>query len=96
MRKALAVAIAGGALSVALVDFLSKTDVLTPNNAREILTDARTRLERILMSTTATGANIKNPDAIEAIRIISELYKAVASPSPNVMLIDANREIAHS
>jgi hypothetical protein len=77
MRRALAVAIAGGAVSVALVDFLTKSDILTPDNAREILAAAQTRLEHVLMVTTPTGVDVKNPDAVEAIRIIGELHSAV-------------------
>jgi hypothetical protein len=41
MRNAISVAIAGSAVSVALIEFLTKTGVLTRDDAREILADAK-------------------------------------------------------
>jgi hypothetical protein len=78
MRNAIAVAIAGGAVSVALIEFLTKTGVLTRDDAREILTDAKTRLGPFMTITTPTGVDINNGNAIEASRIIGDLYNAVA------------------
>jgi hypothetical protein len=78
MWNAMSIAIAGGAVSVALIEFLTKTDVLTRDDAREILIDAKTRLGPLMSITTPTGADLRNPDAVNAARIIAELYNSVA------------------
>jgi hypothetical protein len=78
MRTANAVAIAGGAVSVALIDFLIESKFLAPDNARAILTEAKTRLQPFMTTTTASGGIVMNTDATEAARIIGELYGTIA------------------
>jgi hypothetical protein len=78
MWNAMSIAIAGGAVSVALIEFLTTTGVLTRDDAREILTDAKTRLGPFMSITTPTGVALNNPDAVNAARIIAELYNSVA------------------
>jgi hypothetical protein len=76
MRNApISVAIAGGAVSVALIEFLTKTGVLTRDDAREILTDAKTRLGPLMSITTPTDVDLKNPNAVDAAWII--VYNSV-------------------
>jgi hypothetical protein len=78
MRTANAVAIAGGAVTVALIDFLIESKFLAPDNARAILTEAKTRLQPFMTTTTASGGIVMNTDATEAARIIGELYGTIS------------------
>jgi hypothetical protein len=82
MRNASAVAIAGGAVSAALIDWMIKSNFITPDAARTILTNALTRLrpfERMLRTGAGPAANvIPTPDVIEAERIIGELFGGIS------------------
>lgn len=66
-KTELSVAIAGGAIAVALIDNLVRQNLLTPETGA-ILTDAQARLQPFLTS----------PDAVEAARIISGLFTGLA------------------
>lgn len=81
-RNATAIAIAGGAVAVALIDALTKNNMLTADTARKILTDAKARLkphETMLPEGGGPGGNvIPNPDVIEAERIIGDLFKGLS------------------
>ncbi len=67
MYNANAVAIAGGAIAIALIDRLIAKKLLTADEARVILTNAQTRLQPFL----------DVPDAVEGARIIGGVFQGL-------------------
>jgi len=69
-----AIAIAGGAVAVSLVDALIEQKILTPESGAYILMRAQDRLI----------PHLENPDAARAAKIIGELFDRAAARRPKV------------
>ncbi len=71
MENANSIAIAGGAVAVALIDRLVAGRILSASDARGVLTEAQRRLEPFVM----------NSDAAAAARIVSDLFQGLSENS---------------
>jgi hypothetical protein len=69
--SSIAIAIAGGAIAIALIDNLIERGVLTTENGRDVLAEAQRRLAPFT----------SNADATEADRIISKLFQGIPNHS---------------